>query len=108
MTIVPIADRHHEMANKLDQLLKENSIRTKLDDRSETIKYRIREAQEEQIPYMVVIGDKEVENNSISIRHRRLGDLGSMPVDQFIAQVKDEVSRRVLDSLENKVENKQT
>ena len=108
VTIVPIADRHHEMANKLDQLLKENSIRTKLDDRSETIKYRIREAQEEQIPYMVVIGDKEVENNSISIRHRRLGDLGSMPVDQFIAQVKDEVSRRVLDSLENKVENKQT
>ncbi len=54
---------------------------------------------------MVVIGDKEVENNTISIRHRRLGDLGSMPVDQFITQVKDEVSRRVLDSLEAKVEN---
>jgi threonyl-tRNA synthetase len=52
---------------------------------------------------MVVIGDKEVETNMLSIRHRRLGDLGTMPVDQFISQVKDETARRVLDNLENKI-----
>ncbi len=103
VAVIPISDRHQEMASKLESLLKEQSIRVKLDGRSETIKYRIREAQEEQIPYMVVIGDKEVENNTLSIRHRRLGDLGSMPVDQFIAQVKDETARRVLDNLESKV-----
>jgi len=103
VAIIPISDRHQEMAAKLDALLREQSVRVKLDGRSETIKYRIREAQEEQIPYMIVIGDKELEANTISLRHRRLGDLGSMPIDQFVSQIKDEISRRVLDNLENKV-----
>jgi len=98
LTIIPIAERHHEKAYELEKKLRELSFRVKVDDRSETINYRIREAQQDQIPYMLVIGDKEMSSDSVAVRHRRQGDLGIMPIDQFIDRIKDEVAKKTADT----------
>ena len=97
--IIPIAERHQERANQLEKQLRDLAFRVKVDGRSETINYRIREAQQEQIPYMLVIGDKEIANDSVSVRHRRQGDLGVLTIDQFIARAKDEVARRAIEAI---------
>ncbi len=99
LAIIPIAERHHEKAHELEKQLRELTFRVKVDDRSETINYRIRESQQEQVPYMLVIGDKEIANNSVAVRHRRQGDLGVVPIDQFIALIKDEVAKRATDPI---------
>src|SRR5262249_57180196 len=70
VAVLPIADRHAEPARQIEERLRGHGVRVKLDERAETINYRIREAQMEQIPYMLVIGDKEVQNNQVSVRHR--------------------------------------
>ena len=91
--LLPIADRHIEYSNKVrDMLLKEN-IRAEVDDRREKTGYKIREAQLQKIPYMIVIGDKEVEANSLGVRSRRDGDLGQIPTDEFIKQIKKEIEQ---------------
>ncbi len=99
IAIIPIAERHQESAHELEKQLRQLSFRVKVDDRSETINYRIREAQQEQIPYMVVIGDKEMANNSVAIRHRRQGDLGTLSIEQFIERVKEENTKRLADAI---------
>ena len=91
VTILPIADRHNEAANELAKTLKNEEVRVEVDERSETIKYRIREAQTQQVPYMVVIGDQEAANGQVSVRHRRHGDLGSMPIPDFVHKIKAEI-----------------
>lgn len=88
--ILTITDAHKEYARKLKDKLYDN-IRVELDDRNEKIGYKIREAQLEKIPYMLVIGDKEMESNSISIRSRVDGDIGQMNVDEFINKIKAEI-----------------
>lgn len=94
VAILPIADRHQEYALKIAAQLRAKLLRVKCDDRSETIKYKIREAQLEQIPYMLVIGDKEVESGMVTPRHRRAGDMPSMPLDKFIADIEAEIKER--------------
>jgi len=94
VAVLPISDRHQEAAQKITAELKANDVRAKLDDRSETIQYRIREAQLEQIPYMVVIGDKELENDVVAIRHRQGGQVGTMKFAEFLAKVKEESNSR--------------
>jgi len=94
VVVVPIADRHNEKANEIAKALKEEDVRVTVDERSETIKYRIREAQTQQIPYMLVLGDNEAANGQVSVRHRRIGDLGSMPIADFIHRVKAEIKFR--------------
>jgi threonyl-tRNA synthetase len=89
--VLPIADRHSEAAHKLLERLKADDIRCEIDERSETIKYRIREAQMQQIPYMLVIGDKEATSGRVAVRHRRNGDMGTMANDEFLAAVKEEI-----------------
>ena len=98
VAIIPISERHQEKAREIEKKLRELTFRVKVDDRSETINYRIRDAQQEQIPYMVVIGDKEVAADSVAIRHRRKGDLGVMPIGQFVDKIKDEVAGRLMDA----------
>lgn len=92
--ILPIADRHSEHGEKLEKMMREAGLRVKLDTRSETINYRIREAQVEQIPYMLVIGDKEVAASGAAVRHRRSGDLGVMSVDDVLKKITDEVAKK--------------
>lgn len=92
VTVLPISDRHIEQAEKVHKKLKDADIRCEIDTRSETIKYRIREAQVQQVPYMVVIGDKEAATGDLAVRHRRHGDLGTMTSDEFLHRVKAEIA----------------
>ncbi|MFA5532347.1 MAG: threonine--tRNA ligase [Candidatus Shapirobacteria bacterium] len=94
--IIPITDGQLEYAQKIEQTLKENDIRVELDDKSETMQNKIRNATAEKIPYMVIIGGREVENKTISIRQRDGQDLGSMPFDNFLEKIKDQVSKKDL------------
>lgn len=82
--ILPIADRHQDSAFELKKKLMNLGVRVEVDDRSEKIGYKIREAQLAKVPYMLVMGDKEVEENLVSVRRRGEGDIGSMPIDEFV------------------------
>jgi threonyl-tRNA synthetase len=97
VVVIPISDRHQDAADKLTQALTEKGVRVHVDKRSETMNYRIREAQMQQTPYMVVLGDKEVEKNEVSVRHRRKGDLGTMTPQLFVDKLHDEITNRFLD-----------
>ena len=89
--ILPITDRQHEYAKELAQKMMDEDIRVEVDDRNEKIGYKIREAQMQKVPYMLVIGDKEIENGSVGVRSRKDGDVGQMNQDEFIEKVKHEV-----------------
>ncbi len=81
--LLPIADRHHEAAQQIVDRLSKLGLRVTADYRSEKTGYKIREAQMEKIPYMLVIGDKEVEDGTLSVRKRGFGDLGAMKIEEF-------------------------
>lgn len=93
---MPIADAHHEYANALAEQLRDNGIRVELDYRNEKIGYKIREAQMQKVPYMLVLGDKEVENKQIAVRSRKEGDQGVVAVAEFIAKLKEEINSKAL------------
>ena len=92
--VLPISDRHQEFASKVHQQLRDNDIRAHIDNRSETVNYRIREGQMQQIPYMVVIGDKEEAEGKVAIRHRRDGQAGILTVDELLAKLKSEIDSK--------------
>ena len=75
--------------------MKKAGLRVKLDDRNEKIGYKIREAQLEKVPYMVIIGQKEVDENVISVRSRKDGDIGASNTDEFIEKVKEENEKKI-------------
>ncbi|WP_094546254.1 threonine--tRNA ligase [Petroclostridium xylanilyticum] len=93
--ILPIADKHHDYVLELQKQFETNGIRVEVDLRNEKIGYKIREAQLEKVPYMLVIGDKEVESKSVAVRSRKEGDQGTMPVDSFINKILEEVENKV-------------
>ena len=92
--ILPISERHHAYAQKLQAELEAAGLRVECDLRNEKIGYKIREAQLQQTPYMLVVGDKEAESGTISPRHRKDGDLGAMTVAEFIAKAQAEVASK--------------
>ncbi len=95
--LLPIADRHLDYIYEVKRKLEENGIiRVEIDDRSEKIGYKIREAQLEKVPYMLLVGDKDIENNTVSIRDRRDGDIGSMTIEEFIAKITEEVEKKII------------
>ena len=95
--ILPIADRHHEYANEIKAKLADAGIiRVEIDDRAEKIGYKIREAQLEKVPYMLVLGDKDIEEGAVSVRSRKEGDLGSRNADEFIADLLEEIRTKKL------------
>jgi threonyl-tRNA synthetase len=85
--IIPISDRHHEYANQVLAQLKAAGIRAELDMRSERMNAKIRDAQLQKIPYMLVVGDKEAAAEAVSVRLRTNVDLKSMPLGQFVERV---------------------
>ena len=89
--IMPIADAHHEYAKEVLKKFDEAGIRVELDDRQEKIGYKIREAQLHKIPYMIILGDKEIEAKAVGVRSRKDGDIGQMGIDEFINRLKSEV-----------------
>ena len=90
--ILPISERNQEYAEKLEKALAGVGLRVENDLRSEKIGYKIREAQLQKVPYMLVVGDKETEQENVAVRSRKDGDLGSMGVEEFIAKVQQEIT----------------
>ena len=92
--ILPIGEGHREYCRELNNRLINMGIRSECDDRSEKIGYKIREAQLEKVPYMLVVGDKEVEDGAVAVRSRKEGDRGSMKVNDFILALMDEIANK--------------
>ena len=92
--VLPITDRHNEYAFKVKDELVRAGIRAEVNDRNDKIGYKIRSAQVEQIPYMLVVGDKEAAEGTVAVRERRAGDTGSEPVAAFVARVVQEIRER--------------
>jgi threonyl-tRNA synthetase len=92
--ILPIADRHLDYAKKINQELFDGGIRTEIDDRREKIGLKIRDAETQKTPYMMIIGDKEIESNTVSLRARGRGDIGSVKLDKFMSSVKEEIASK--------------
>ncbi|MDD5603955.1 MAG: threonine--tRNA ligase, partial [Eubacteriales bacterium] len=93
--ILPIAEAHSEYADKVRKALEIKGIRLETDSRNEKIGYRIREAQMEKVPYMLIIGDKEAESGAVSVRSRSEGDLGVMAAEDFAAKVLEETAKKI-------------
>ncbi|MDR0671965.1 MAG: threonine--tRNA ligase [Oscillospiraceae bacterium] len=96
VAVLPITERQHDYAHGLCNRLRAAGYRVELDERNEKIGFKIREAQVQKVPYMLVVGDKETEAGQVSVRDRRQGDLGAMSPDDFEARLAGEVARRVL------------
>ncbi|OGH12992.1 MAG: threonine--tRNA ligase [Candidatus Levybacteria bacterium RIFCSPHIGHO2_01_FULL_38_26] len=97
-TIIPIADRHAEQARKIKMLIEQENIRTSLDDRNETLGSKIRDATLQKVPYIGIIGDKEVkssEESIISVRARGGKDLGQMKFSAFVNKLKEEIDKKI-------------
>ena len=95
--ILPISDAHIEYAKKVREELLKIQVRANVDDRNEKIGYKIREAQLEKVPYMLVIGDKEIENNAVGVRSHKNGEEGAMSLDDFKSKIKYEIDNFVID-----------
>jgi threonyl-tRNA synthetase len=93
--VLPISENTHEYAKKVNDALASAGLRSEVDLRNEKIGYKIREAQLQKTPYMLVVGDKELENNTVSVRSRKDGDLGAISLNDFIAKASDEVDKKV-------------
>jgi threonyl-tRNA synthetase len=94
--VLPISDRHLDYARRVRDLATAAGLRVELDERQEKIGYKIREAQIQKIPYMLVTGDREAAEGTVAVRSRSAGDLGPRTIDEFIAAARDEVARKAL------------
>ena len=94
--LLPIADRHYDYLKAVENKLEERGIRCEIDDRSEKIGFKIRSAQMEKIPYMLVAGDKDIENGTVSVRSRKEGEQGAMSVDEFADMIEKEIKTKAL------------
>lgn len=94
VAIIPISEKHLIYASKIKKELQENNIRFELKDENETLGKKIRAAEMQKIPYLLIIGDKEIDANAVSVRERGKGDLGQMPTEKFIEKIKDGIIKR--------------
>lgn len=94
--LLPVADRHLDYVYEIKKELEAQGMRVEVDSRSEKIGYKIREAQLEKVPYMFIIGDKDVEAQTVSVRHRKEGDLGAMKLDDFIKMAVEEIDTKAI------------
>lgn len=94
--LLPIADRHLDYLNGVKKALEAKGIRCEIDDRSEKIGFKIRSAQLEKIPYMLLAGDKDIENGTISVRSRKNGDEGATTTDEFLVRILEEIETKAL------------
>ena len=92
--VLPISDNQKEYAKLVVEKLEEEGIRVELDDRQEKIGYKIREAQLQKIPYMLILGEKEIETNAVGVRARKEGDIGQMKLDEFLNKIHDEIKSK--------------
>ena len=92
--VLPISEKHVEYANQLAKQMRHDYVRIEVDDRNEKIGYKIRQAQMEKVPYMLVVGDKEMEDNSVNVRKHGGDELGTVPFDEFFNSIKIEIKER--------------
>ena len=95
--VLPISDKYVEYASQIQQKLFDAGIRAEIDDRAEKIGYKIREAQLQKIPFMLIAGEKEQAESTVSVRARRDGDVGSMKLDEFLNMIQKRIETRELD-----------
>ena len=95
--VLPITDRHHEYASRVLAELKAAGLRVENDTRNEKIGYKIREAEMQKIPYILVVGDKEAEAGAVAVRRRGMKDLGAMPLADFLKLAQDEIASKAMD-----------
>ena len=93
--VIPVSPAFEEFSNLVTERLREAGIRVEADNRNEKLGYKIREAQLEKIPYMLVVGENEVKSESLSIRKRGQGDLGTHPIEQVIGMINEEISKKL-------------
>ncbi len=92
--VLPISDRHQEYAARVRDRIAAAGLRVELDDRQEKIGYKIREAQLQKVPYMLVTGDREAAEGTVSVRSRSAGDFGARSIDAFVAAASDEIATK--------------
>ena len=98
--VIPISDKYHDYAAKVEAELKANNIRCSVDQRSEKMGYKIREARLNRVPYMLIVGAKEEEEQKVSVRSRYLGDEGAKELNVFIDAIKDEIQKKTIRKIE--------
>ena len=96
VSILPISDNQKEYAEKIKAILEEKGIRVELDARQEKIGYKIREAQLQKVPYMLILGEKEVEANAVGVRKRKEGDIGQMSIEDFVSMISKEIEEKAM------------
>ena len=92
--LLPISEKYHDYADEVYAALREKGIKVEVDYRAEKIGYKIREARNERVPYLIVVGEKEAENREVAVRSRKNGDEGAMPLDNFIDRVVKEIESK--------------
>lgn len=97
-TVLPITDKQNDYAREVAAKLKTIGVRVTVDERAEKVNLKIREAQLQKIPYMLVVGGREAENGQVAVRHRKRGDLGPVNVESFINSIADEIRSKSLDA----------
>ena len=100
--MLPISDKFMDYARQVTERLDQEGIRVELDVRSEKIGYKIREAQMQKVPYMLVVGQKEAEDGVAAVRSRFLGDEGQKPLEEFITSIKAEIESKEIRKVEVK------
>lgn len=98
VVVLPITDRQVEYATTISQKLRATSVRTEVDDRAETLSAKIRDAQMQKVPYMLVVGDKEEKEQKVAVRSRDKGDLGQMGLQKFLEEIRIEIDKKSLSS----------
>ena len=91
VSIIPISEKHLDYAKKVEKELKNKNIRTELRNENETLGKKIRSAEMQKIPYLLILGDKEAQGQHVSVRERGKGDVGQMSVDNFIEKIRTEI-----------------
>ena len=94
VVVIPITDRQHKYAAEVKSMLWEKGVRVETDDRSEKVGYKIREAQVQKIPYMLIVGEKEVDSRKVAVRQREQGDLGAVDLQAFTDNIIEEIKQR--------------
>jgi len=94
VSVIPITERQHEYAAGISKRLQKDSIRVELDNRNEKVGYKIREAQVKKVPYMLIVGDREAADGTVSLRQREKGDLGPVLLENFIEKIKNEIQQK--------------
>jgi threonyl-tRNA synthetase len=97
--VLPVSEKVMDYAKHVTETLKRHGIRVHLDDRNEKLPAKVRDAQLQKIPYMLVVGPKEAEAGTVSVRHRSKGDLGPKPLTEFVQALQREIETRAIDSV---------